>query len=103
MQVAEFMTRDVITVHPDDRIAHAARLMLDHHLSGLPVLADDGALVGILTEGDLLRRIETGTERHRSRLGMFFASPDRLAGEYVQSHGRKVSGRKRLGREVGCG
>jgi cell division inhibitor SulA len=50
-----------------------------------------GRLVGIVTEGDLLRRAETGTQRKRARWIEFLMSPGRLATEYVQTSGRKVS------------
>ena len=63
--------------------------MLEHHCSGLPVVTADGKLVGIVTEGDFLRRSELGTERHHSRWLEFF-EPGKLAGEYVLAHGRKV-------------
>src|SRR5260370_932089 len=65
------------------------RRMSDTHISGLPVI-DAGRLVGSLTEGDLLRRSETGTERHRPRWLEILMGPGRLAGEYVRTHGRKV-------------
>src|SRR5204862_7035183 len=70
-------------------LAQAIRLMLDNNVSGLPVVSD-GKVVGILTEGDLLRRSETGTERHRPRWLEILMGPGRLAGEYVRTHGRKV-------------
>src|SRR5262249_29574965 len=57
--------------------------------SGLPVI-EAGKIVGILTEGDLLRRSETGTERHRPRWLAILMGPGRLASEYVRTHGRKV-------------
>jgi predicted transcriptional regulator len=64
--------------------------MLDNQISGLPVIDAAGKLVGIVTEGDLLRRSETGTERHRPRWLEILMGPGRLAGEYVRTHGRKV-------------
>ena len=64
MKASDVMTRDVLTVGRETSVANAIRVMLDNHVSGLPVL-DDGKVVGILTEGDLLRRSETGTEKHR--------------------------------------
>ena len=64
--------------------------MLDKNISGLPVLDEGGKVVGIVTEGDLLRRSETGTERHRPRWLEILMGPGRLAGEYVRTHGRKV-------------
>src|SRR5712691_4551257 len=84
------MTRDVVTVRGNASIAAAIRLMLDNRVSGLPVFGDDDKVVGILTEGDLLRRSETGTERHRPRWLEFLMGPGRIAGDYVRTHGRKV-------------
>jgi CBS domain-containing protein len=84
------MTHDVVSVTPNDDIRHALRLMLQHKISGLPVVTDNGELVGMLTEGDFLRRAETGTERKRSSWLEFIVGPGRLADEYVATHGRKV-------------
>ena len=65
MKTSEVMSRRVVSIGPDAPIRDAIRLMLDHRISGLPVVDGVGKLVGILTEGDLLRRFETGTERQR--------------------------------------
>ena len=65
--------------------------MLQHRISGLPVVDDAGQLVGILSEGDFLRRRETKTERRRSRWLEFLMGPGRMAAEYAHSHGSKVS------------
>jgi CBS domain-containing protein len=86
------MTRNVLTVRRETSVAEAIHLMLDNNVSGLPVLADDGKVVGILTEGDLLRRSETGTEKHRPRWLEILMGPGRMAGEYVRTHGRRVEG-----------
>ena len=90
MKVSDVMTDRVISVRPSDRIADAVRLMLDNRISGLPVISEAGQLVGIVSEGDLLRRIETGTTRHRARWLEILLSPGRLASEYVHTHGRRV-------------
>jgi CBS domain-containing protein len=90
MKASDVMTRNVLTVGPEASVAQAIRLMLDNKVSGLPVVAADGKVVGILTEGDLLRRSETGTERHRPRWLEILMGPGRAAGEYVKTHGRKV-------------
>jgi CBS domain-containing protein len=89
MKASDVMTRDVITVGREASVANAIRLMLDNNISGLPV-SDNGKVVGILTEGDLLRRSETGTERQRPRWLEILMGPGRMAGEYVRTHGRKV-------------
>ena len=91
MQAKDVMTRDVISVAPDATVLLAARLMLQHHISGLPVIDSSGKLVGVLSEGDFLRRQETQTQRRRSRWLEFLMGPGRTAGEYIHSHGSKVS------------
>jgi CBS domain-containing protein len=90
MKASDVMSRSILSVGRDATIAEAIRLMLDNQISGLPVIDAAGRLVGILTEGDLLRRSETGTERHRPRWLEILMGPGRLAGEYVRTHGRKV-------------
>jgi CBS domain-containing protein len=90
MNAADIMTRYILSVGPQSPIVEAIELMLDNHVSGLPVIDEVGQLVGILTEGDLLRRGETGTERHRPRWVEILMGPGRLASEYVRTHGRKV-------------
>jgi CBS domain-containing protein len=68
-----------------------AKLMLDNRISGLPVVDDRGNLVGMVTEGDCLRRTETGTERKRPRWLEFLTGARRLADEYIQTRSRKVA------------
>ena len=91
MNAADVMTTKVITVTPESSIEDAAKLMLQYRISGLPVLDQKGGLVGIITEGDFLRRGETGTERRRPRWLEFILGPGRLSSEYVQAHGRKIA------------
>jgi CBS domain-containing protein len=90
VNAADVMTGELLSVRPDTSIVEAIRVMLDHRISGLPVIDDAGRLIGVLTEGDLLRRSETGTERHRPRWLEILMGPGRMAGEYVRTHGRKV-------------
>jgi CBS domain-containing protein len=91
MNAEHVMTRDVISIDPDATVLQAARLMLQHHISGLPVIDKDGNLVGVLSEGDFLRRRETKTELRHSRWLEFLMGPGRIAAEYSHSHGSKVS------------
>jgi CBS domain-containing protein len=90
MKASEIMTLGVYTVRPEASLKEAANLMRERGISGLPVVDKMGRLVGVVTEGDLLRRVETGTERHRPRWLEFLLGPGRLANEYVHSHARKV-------------
>jgi CBS domain-containing protein len=90
MKTTDIMTRNVVAVQPATTILQAAQLMLQHRISGLPVVDRDGHLIGIVTEGDFLRRVETGTQRQRPRWLEFLIGPGRLAEEYVRSSSRKV-------------
>jgi CBS domain-containing protein len=91
MKAHEVMTWGTITVEPDASVTRAVRLMLQNKISGLPVVDAKGQLVGMVTEGDFLRRGELGTRRQRPRWLEFLLGPGRLADEYVQSSGRKVA------------
>jgi CBS domain-containing protein len=91
MIVKDIMTQNVISVQPDENITHAIRLMLQRGISGLVVVDKTGDLVGLVTEGDFLRRVETGTQKQRSRFLQFLVGPGRLADEYVRLSGRKVA------------
>ena len=90
MKAADIMTWPVISIEPDAPVQAAIVRMLKHRISALPVVEADGGLVGIVSEGDLLRRSEIGTQRRRPHWLEFLLGPGRLASEYAQTHGRKV-------------
>jgi CBS domain-containing protein len=90
MHAADVMTPDVICVGPDTPLAELVRLMLDHDVSGVPIV-EDGCVVGMVSEGDLLRRAELGIETRPRRWLELLTSSDRLAADYAKSHGRKAS------------
>lgn len=90
MQVKDIMTTSVITIATDEPIVKAAGLMLQNRISGLPVIDREGELVGMVTEGDFLRRGELGTQRRRPKWLEFIVGPGKLAQEYVHTSGRKV-------------
>src|SRR5262245_13931116 len=91
MKARDVMTWGAITVEPHESVARAVQLMLQNKISGLPVVDDKRQLVGIVTEGDFLRRGELGTQRQRPRWLEFLLGPGRLASEYVRASGQKVS------------
>jgi CBS domain-containing protein len=91
MQAKDVMTHPVISVSSRSSILEAVRLMLQHKISGLPVLDESGSLAGIVSEGDLLRRVETDTLRRRPRWIEFLVGPGKLADEYVHASTRKIS------------
>jgi CBS domain-containing protein len=90
MKAADVMSRDVKAISLDATIADAVRLMLNNGFSGLPVVDAQDQLVGIITEGDLLRRAQLGTERQRPHWIEFLLGPGKLAEDYVESHARRV-------------
>lgn len=90
MNARDVMTRKVLTVSPNMSILVAARVMLQNSISGLPVVDDDQNLVGIVTEGDFLRRSELGTEQKTPRWLDFLMGPGLLAADYVHASGRKI-------------
>jgi CBS domain-containing protein len=92
MKVRDVMTTDIRTVGPDCTIDAVIAVMTERRVSGVPVVDAEGLLVGILTEGDLLRRVETGTGGHRHPLLLdLLIGPGREAVDYVRTHSRRVS------------
>ena len=90
MKVKDVMTRKVLSIESTANVLQAINSMLQNRISGLPVVNEDGVLVGMVTEGDFLRRTETATERRRPRWLEFLVGPGRLADEYVHTHARKI-------------
>ena len=90
MRVKDVMTPKVISVGVDEAVVNAARLMLKHQISGLPVVDKKGELVGIVTEGDFLRRGELGTQRRRPKWLEFLVGPGKLSQEYVHASSKKI-------------
>ncbi len=90
MIVSDIMTREVTSVAPGAKLEDAVHLMAERRLSGLPVVDKDGSVVGLLTEGDLLRRVEIGTlGKGHGWLAMIFL-PATCACDYVRTHARSV-------------
>jgi CBS domain-containing protein len=86
MKVRDIMSTKVVTVSPNTTVRDIAGLMVEKHVSGLPVLSDSGTLVGVVSEGDLLRRPELGTQKHRRRWISFFSGVDEQAREFTKTH-----------------
>jgi CBS domain-containing protein len=90
MRANEIMTAPIISILPEATVEGAIALMLERKLSGLPVVDARKQLVGMISEGDFLRRFELGTETRRPRWIEFLRGPGRAAEEFVRTHGRKV-------------
>jgi CBS domain-containing protein len=97
MNASDVMVNAVITVKPDATVQEAAQLMLAHRVSGLPVVDDSANLIGIISEGDLLRRAPEGTwpkawgPPPRRGWAKLLMAPEESDTEYVAQHDRKVS------------
>jgi CBS domain-containing protein len=91
MKASDIMTSPVITARPGTRVAEIATLLFTNHISAVPIL-DEGKLVGMVSEGDLLHRQEIGTDR-RVRGGSWWLrlfGDNRSASDYVKSHAREA-------------
>jgi CBS domain-containing protein len=90
MIVADVMTRNCISIAPEATVEEAVHLMLSRRISGLFVVDKTGELAGVVTEGDLLRREELGTQRHRPWWLRLLASPARQAADFTRANARHV-------------
>ena len=91
MKAADVMATNVITVRLDTPVATIAEVLLANRISAVPVVNDKNVLVGIVSEGDLIHRVEAGTERHRSWWLELLTGKETLAHEFVMSHARKAA------------
>ncbi|HET7135479.1 MAG TPA: CBS domain-containing protein [Casimicrobiaceae bacterium] len=90
MKTEDVMTRAVVTVGPDATLREAIERMVSYRISGVPVVDSSGKLVGMLTEGDLVRRTEMGTEAPRRRWLELLLGPGSRADDYSRTHGVRV-------------
>lgn len=88
MKAEDVMTRDVVTVTPDASVQEMVHLLMTHHVSAVPVVTAEGKLVGLVSEGDLIRRPEIAGERLLTWWASMISNPETLAHEYVKTHGQ---------------
>jgi CBS-domain-containing membrane protein len=91
MNAADVMVTNVITVGLDACLQDVAHLLLTNRISAVPVVDSDGKVIGIVSEGDLMRRAEAGTGRRRSWWLSLLTGKEVLAAQYVKEHSRKVA------------
>jgi CBS domain-containing protein len=91
MKASDIMVSNVITIGANTSVREIADTLVKNRISAVPVVGEHGELLGIVSEGDLMRRVEAGTERHRSWWLEALASNEALAAEFVRSHARKVT------------
>jgi CBS domain-containing protein len=90
MTVADVMTRDVVSVSTATPVSEIAGALAGKRISAVPVVGADGSLLGLVSEGDLIRRAEIGTQRRRSWWHKVFVDSSAEASDYVRTHGRKA-------------
>lgn len=90
MKARDIMTKNVITADPGISVRQAAMLMAEKNISGLPVVSKNGEVLGILSEADLIRRIELGTDNRPSRWPGFFAHSEQLAEKFTKARAKVV-------------
>ena len=90
MLAKDVMTTAVLTVTPETDVGEIAGLMLDSHISAVPVIDADGSLVGIVSEGDLIHRAESETRRRPSWWLRLLATPEEPAERYLREFGRRA-------------
>src|SRR5262249_49386116 len=91
MKAMDVMVRDVVTVKPETDVASAIKLLIEHDISALPVVDDGGNVVGVISEADLVRRTEIGTEKQRPWWLEALTPGSMLAAEFAKAHGLRVS------------
>jgi CBS domain-containing protein len=91
MKAADVMVPTVVTVGPDASVQDVARVLLSNRISALPVVDPDGAIIGMISEGDLINRTDTETAHRKSWWLTALSSNDALASEYITTHSRRVS------------
>lgn len=91
MRTKDIMTTSVVSVTPETGVSDVARLLLERHISAVPVIDTDGRLIGMVSEGDFLRRAEDGSHRHGSWWLRLFSGSGENAADYVKTHGRSAA------------
>src|SRR6516162_4485607 len=91
MKAEDVMVSTVITVGVNASIGEVAAILLNNHSSAAPVVDEKGELVGIVSEGDLMRRPEIGTTKRHSWWLELISNKWASATEYIKSHSRKVA------------
>jgi CBS domain-containing protein len=86
MHARDVMTTDVITVGPETTIGEIAALLLDRRISAVPVI-ENGDIVGIVSEGDLMRRPETDTDTGSSPWLSLLTGPGVAPDRFSKAHG----------------
>lgn len=90
MLARDVMTTNAVTISPGTPVAEIAKLLIERRISAVPVVDAEGRVLGIVSEGDLMRRPESESEPHHSWWLRLFESPEEHAAEYAKTHGLRA-------------
>lgn len=90
MKASDIMTTNVASVTADTPVSEVASMMIERNISGVPVVDADNRVIGIISEGDLIPRVESGAARHRSWWLSLFTSTEDRAKDFVKTHGKRA-------------
>lgn len=90
MEARDVMTSPPITVTPGTPVSEIASLLIENRISAVPVLDEAGGILGIVSEGDLLRRAEAKTDRRRPQWLELLLDRNVTAAEFVKTHGSRA-------------
>jgi CBS domain-containing protein len=91
MRAKDVMSSPVVTAGPQTTVPEIAKLLIERRISALPVVDQGERVIGIVSEGDLMRRVENTDERHRSWWLRLFSDPATDAADFVKTHGRRAA------------
>jgi CBS domain-containing protein len=91
MKARDLMTPDVVTVAPNTPVMGVARLLAERHISGVPVTDADRKILGVVTEGDLIKQVAGRSDESPGFFKSLFADPAKMAEQYVKTHGRTAA------------
>jgi CBS domain-containing protein len=91
MRAKDVMTSPAVTATQETTVQEVAKLLIERRISAVPVVDQGGKVIGIVSEGDLIRRLEHAGDRHRSWWLRLLADATSDAAEYVKTHGRRAA------------
>jgi len=90
MQAQDIMTKNVISAAADTTVEQITALMMENHISAVPILNGDGTIIGLISEGDLMRRVEGSGNAHKSWWLSLFSGHENSAQDFIVMRSRRV-------------
>lgn len=90
MQAQDIMTKKVISAAADTTVEQITALMMESHISAVPILDSGGSVIGIVSEGDLMRRVEGARKTNKSWWLSLFSGSDDTARDFIAMRSRRT-------------